>query len=229
MKEIQVLDHGFVRLVDKMGDDSLIVKAARVSTGQSVKTPAEDKKLTNYLVRNFHTSPLEMVVFLFEIRLPIFVMRQLVRHRTARLNEFSARYSEMPDEYYLPELDRIKGQGKMNKQGSEGELSIETKIKARDFIKKTSENAYTDYKYMIDNGVARELARIILPVNFYTQIFWQMDLSNLAKFLKLRMDSHAQWEIQEYARGIADLVKPEIPVAFEALKQHVLGNLGNRE
>jgi thymidylate synthase (FAD) len=154
--EIRVLDKGFVRLVEVMGDDSMIVKAARISTGQALKTPAEDAKLINYLVKNAHTSPLEMVVFLFHIKLPIFVMRQVVRHRTARLNEYSARYSELPDDYYIPELGRIKGQGKMNKQGSEGVLSDTTKLITQCAMQEASKQAYLTYQAMLANGVSRE-------------------------------------------------------------------------
>lgn len=212
----KVLDHGFVDLIDVMGGDEAIVQAARVSYGQGSKGVEADTKLITYLIRNGHSSPLEQVVFKWHIKLPIFVMRQLVRHRTARLNEVSARYTELKDEFYIPELERLKGQGKTNKQGSEGELDLVVKQQVLGYMSSASQLAYSYYESLLAMGVSRELARIVLPVNIYTECYWQMDLNNMLKFLKLRLDEHAQWEIVEYAKALAEDVKERVPIAYKA-------------
>lgn len=212
----KVLDHGFVDLIDVMGGDEAIVQAARVSYGQGSKGVEADTKLITYLIRNGHSSPLEQVVFKWHLKLPIFVMRQLVRHRTARLNEVSARYTELKDEFYIPELERLKGQGKTNKQGSEGELDLVVKQQVLGYMSSASQLAYSYYESLLAMGVSRELARIVLPVNIYTECYWQMDLNNMLKFLKLRLDEHAQWEIVEYAKALAEDVKERVPIAYKA-------------
>lgn len=216
-----LLDHGFVRLVGHYGSDATIVQAARVSYGAGTKTQREDAKLINYLMRHAHSSPFEQVNFTFMMKLPIFVARQMVRHRTARLNEYSMRYSEAPEDYYLPILNRVQGQGKVNKQGSDGALSDSVRHEAIDVIKTSCNSAHHEYKYLLDLGVSRELARIVLPVNWYTEWYWQMDLSNLFKFLTLRLDAHAQWEVQEYARAIEQIIAPLVPMAYEAWTKHL--------
>lgn len=221
-KEIKVLDHGFVKLIGYYGDDQTIVDAARQSYGRSglPSDAARDAKLLSYLMRNGHTSPFEQVNFSFHMKLPIFVARQMVRHRTARLNEYSMRYSEAIDDFYVPELDRIKGQGKANRQGSADELAEDTRRGAKAAIQVNSRSAFKEYHYLLRLGVARELARIVLPVNFYTSWTWQSDLNNLFKFLNNRLDAHAQWEIQEYARTIRDIIGPLVPLAFAAWTKH---------
>jgi thymidylate synthase (FAD) len=217
---IKVLDHGFVKLLGYYGDDQTIVDAARQSYGKGTRTTREDAGLLSYLMRNGHTSPFEQVNFSFHMKLPIFVARQMVRHRTARLNEYSMRYSEAIDDFYVPELERIMGQDTVNKQGSLGRLDPSMSAIARGQIRSNSEASYETYRGMLDNGVARELARIVLPVNFYSMWAWQMDLNNLFKFLTQRLDAHAQWEIQEYARAIRDIIAPLVPLAFAAWQKH---------
>lgn len=221
-RRIDVLDHGFVELVDSMGDDNRIAQSARVSYGTGLKGPEQDAKLVRYLLRNAHTSPFEQVVFTFHMSMPIFVARQIVRHRTARLNEISARYTELEDKFYIPKLERIQGQGKENKQGSSGSLEIEDASCARDKIAMNSRDAYEYYQELLELGVSRELARMVLPLNIYTRWYWQMDLNNLFKFLKLRLDPHAQYEVQVYAEAIYELIDPICPVACEAFDEYIL-------
>jgi len=219
-KEIKVLDHGFIRLVDYMGGDARIVQAARVSYGTGTKTIREDAGLIDYLLRHEHTSPFEHVIFEFHCKMPIFVARQWIRHRTARLNEISGRYSVMKDEFYLPPRDQISYQSKNNKQGrSPEEVPAELQEKVLEILKRDQESLYQSYEEMLNDGIARELARINLPLSLYTEWYWQMDLKNLFHFLKLRMDSHAQWEIQEYARAIARVVKAVCPNAYDSFER----------
>lgn len=217
---VKVLDKGFVRLDGVFGDDDTIVRAARVSYGKSTKTKREDEQLIDYLMRHRHTSPFEMVVFRFHLKLPIFVARQLIRHRTASLNEYSGRYSVMPNEFYLPELEQIQTQSTTNKQGSAGALDDEDAMRVVRNMNGLSHDAFECYETNLGFGVARETARITLPLNIYSEMYWQIDLHNLLHFLKLRSDSHAQWEIREYAREIGVFVGNHCPLAFKAWMNH---------
>ncbi len=221
-KEFKVLDKGFVRLVDFLGDDERIVQAARVSYGKGTTTLRRDTQLIRYLYENQHTSPFEQVVFTFHIKLPIFVARQWIRHRTARLNEVSGRYSVLPEDYYLPETSRICEQDNINRQGSGDQLPPDVQKKAVEEIDNTCKAAFSAYNSLLESGVSREVARIVLPLNTYTEWYWQMDLHNLFNFLKLRLDVHAQWEIREYAKVIAQIVEKITPIAFEAFKDFTL-------
>lgn len=222
-QEIKVLDKGFIRLVDYMGGDARIVQTARVSYGEGTKTIRQDSGLIDYLLRHEHTSPFEHVIFELHCKMPIFVARQWIRHRTARLNEISGRYSVMKDEFYLPPRDQISLQSADNKQGREKEaVPVELQNKVLELLKKDQSASFANYTEILDDGIARELARINLPLSMYTEWYWQMDLKNMLHFLKLRMDSHAQWEIQEYARAIATIVKAVCPLAYESFERHIL-------
>lgn len=222
-KEFKVLDKGFIRLVDYLGGDERIVQAARVSYGQGTKTVRQDKGLINYLISHEHTSPFEQVILTFHCKMPIFVARQWIRHRTARLNEISGRYSVMADEFYTPEKEQVLFQSTSNRQGRDiEEVPNHLKEKVLKILTEGQDKAYDDYQQMIDNGIARELARINLPLSLYTQWYWQIDLSNLFHFLKLRMDYHAQWEIRQYANVMAEITKAVAPMAYEAYETHVL-------
>ena len=222
-KQIKVLDKGFVRLVDYYGNDSRIVQSARVSYGEGTKTIREDKMLIDYLWMNEHTSPFEQVVFTFHCKLPIFVARQWIRHRTARVNEVSGRYSVMKEEFYTPSDDVVSYQSKDNKQGrSTDDVPNELKSKVLDIIKDSSQASYKNYETMIGHGIAKELARVCLPLNLYTEWYWQIDLKNLLHFLRLRMDEHAQYEIREYANVMADMVKKVCPFTWESFEEHTL-------
>ena len=221
--EIKVLDHGFVRLVDYMGNDRRIVQAARVSYGEGTKTFRDDAILIDYLLRHQHTSPFEHVVLELHCKLPIFVARQWIRHRTARINEISGRYSVMENEFYLPPRDQIKGQSEDNKQArSLHELPPEIQEKVLEILRRDQGNVYASYQELLNDGIARELARVNLPLSMYTQWYWQMDLHNLLHFLELRMDSHAQWEIREYANAIAQITRAVAPMAYDAFERHRL-------
>jgi len=225
-KEYPCLDKGFVRLVDVMGDDSSIVQAARVSYGKGTKSVNEDRGLIRYLMRHRHTTPFEMVEFKFHIKLPIFIARQWIRHRTANVNEYSGRYSEMKDDFYLPEPEQIRHQSTMNKQGRSDDKLPESQInEIRDILIKNQTEAFSDYKKMLDLGLAREIARISLPVANYTEWYWKIDLHNLLHFLKLRLDSHAQYEIRVYSQIIADIVKVVTPFAWEAFEDYELNSI----
>jgi thymidylate synthase (FAD) len=183
----------------------------------------EDKALIHYLMRNLHTSPFEQVILTFHAKLPIFVARQWVRHRTARLNEVSGRYSVMPDEFYLPELEQIRKQSKRNKQGRAAEEhSPEIQERILEILKRDQATAYASYEELLRDDTARELARINLPLSVYTQWYWQIDLHNLFHFLRLRMDDHAQWEIRQYAEVMARMARAVAPVAYEAFEEHAL-------
>ncbi len=222
-KEFKVLDHGFVRLVDYMGGDSRIVQSARVSYGEGTKTVREDKALIDYLMSHQHTSPFEQVVLTFHCKMPIFVARQWIRHRTARVNEISGRYSIMSDEFYIPDAEQIGYQSKDNRQGRDtSEVPSELQKKVIQILIKDQEISYKNYKEMIDDNIARELARINLPLSLYTQWYWQIDLHNLFHFLELRLDYHAQWEIQQYGKVIAKITKTVAPMAYNAFEKHVL-------
>ena len=218
-----MLDKGFVRLVDYLGGDSRIVAAARVSYGAGTKTVREDKGLINYLMRNDHTSPFEQVILTFHAKMPIFVARQWVRHRTARLNEISGRYSVMEDEFYVPPQEQLRRQSQNNKQArGEEELSADVQERILELLKKDQSNVYSNYEGMLNDGLARELARINLPLSLYTQWYWQIDLHNLFHFLKLRLDSHAQYEIRAYGEVMATMAKAVAPLAYEAFEEHIL-------
>ncbi|MGE4490064.1 MAG: FAD-dependent thymidylate synthase [Kiritimatiellales bacterium] len=222
-QEIKVLDHGFVRLVDYMGGDARIVQTARVSYGEGTKTIRQDAGLIDYLLRHEHTSPFEHVIFELHCKMPIFVARQWIRHRTARLNEISGRYSVMKDEFYLPPREKISLQSTDNKQGREQTtVPSELQDKVLELLKQDQSASYANYSEILNDGIARELARINLPLSMYTEWYWQMDLKNMLHFLKLRMDSHAQWEIQEYARAIAGIVKTVCPMVYESFERHIL-------
>ena len=215
-----VLDQGFVRLVRYMGDDSSIVQAARVSYGAGTKTVREDEALIDYLVRNNHTSPLESVVLVFHMRLPIFVARQFIRHRTARVNEVSARYSKMDYACYTPVQWRT--QSTSNKQCSGPPLPASTSTWATELLERAYKGAYQAYEDLLLTGVSREQARIVLPVGMYTEWYYQMDLNNLFKFLALRLHDHAQAEAREYAKAMYLFTKAVAPVACSSFERHVL-------
>lgn len=220
-KEYPVLDHGFVRLVDYLGSDQRIVQSARVSYGGGTKTYRQDKGLINYLLRNDHTSPFEQVVFTFHLKMPIFVARQWVRHRTGRMNEISGRYSVMKDECYIPDASKIALQSEDNKQGRKNEaVDAGTALKVQELMRKDHERVFGTYNELLDMGIAREISRIDLPLGLYTEFYWQMDLHNLFHFLKLRLDGHAQYEIREYAKVILELVRAVCPIATEAFENH---------
>ena len=225
-KEFPVLDKGFVRLVDYMGSDSRIVQAARVSYGAGTKTVRQDAGLIDYLLRNEHTSPFEQVVFTFHAKMPVFVARQWVRHRTARLNEISGRYSVMADEFYVPGPEDVAEQSEDNKQGRNDEpMEADRAEGVREVIRNAHETAYAEYGRLLDEGTARELARIVLPLSLYTEWYWQIDLHNLFRFLKLRLDPHAQREIRAYAAVMKDLAALVCPMAFESFERHILGGV----
>lgn len=222
-KEFPVLDHGFVRLVDYLGSDQRIVQSARVSYGEGTKTYRQDKGLINYLLRNDHTSPFEQVVFTFHVKMPIFVARQWVRHRTARMNEISGRYSVMKDECYIPDKDHIALQSEDNKQGRMSEpVSEEVAKEVQDILQKQNEAAFENYHKLLDMGIAREIARVDLPLSLYTEFYWQIDLHNLFHFLALRLDGHAQYEIRAYGEVMLEIVKAVCPIAAEAFENHKL-------
>ncbi len=222
-KEYPVLDHGFVRLVDYLGSDQRIVQSARVSYGEGTKTYRQDKGLINYLLRNDHTSPFEQVVFTFHVKMPIFVARQWTRHRTARMNEISGRYSVMKDEVYIPECEHIALQSEDNKQGRASEpVDKETAEKVQSLMKEDAARAFGNYHQMLDMGIAREISRIDLPLSLYTEFYWEIDLHNLFHFLKLRLDGHAQYEIREYARIMLEIIRKVCPIATEAFENHKL-------
>ena len=200
-------DKGFVRLVDYMGGDHSIVQSARVSYGSGTKSVREDKGLINYLLRNWHTSPFEQVQMTFHCKMPIFVARQWVRHRTARLNEVSGRYSIMTDEFYVPDEARVQFQSLDNKQGSGDSMPADYAKRMVDEIGGDQKQLYSHYEEMVEQGMARELARINLPLSLYTEWYWQIDLHNLFHFLRLRLDPHAQYEIRVYAEAMAECAR----------------------
>lgn len=221
--EIQCLDKGFVRLVDFMGDDSSIVQAARVSYGEGTKKLTEDRGLIRYLMRHQHSTPFEMVEFKFHVKLPIFVARQWIRHRTANVNEYSGRYSVMKDEFYVPSADQIRPQSTTNKQGRADEtLAPDKTSKIIDLMQHSQSQMYHEYEDLLGKNLARELARINLPVSLYTEWYWKIDLHNLFHFLRLRIDPHAQYEIRVYGEAMASIVKEIVPFAWEAFEDYML-------
>ena len=224
-QEIKVLDKGFVRLVDYMGGDQRIVQSARVSYGEGTKTVRQDRALIHYLLRNWHTSPFEQVQLTFHCKMPIFIARQWIRHRTARLNEISGRYSVMKDEFYVPEPSKVSYQSSDNKQGRGGVLPLDEAMAVIAQLEREQKEAYAGYTSMLDQGVARELARTNLPLSLYTEWYWQIDLHNLFHFIRLRADSHAQYEIRAYAEALAQCAKAVAPMAYEAFEEHIVGSI----
>lgn len=240
-KYIPCLDHGFVGLVDSMGTDDSIVQAARVSYGKGTKKVSEDRGLIRYLLRHKHTTPFEMVDLKFHCKMPIFVARQWVRHRTSSTNEYSARYSLMSDEFYIPDPENLMPQSKDNKQGRAGEINQEDKEELLRLMKTSFDSDYRVYQALLGDqnslanmhengyeiteefdGIARESARSVLPVANYTEWYWKINLHNLFHFIKLRLDPHAQYEIRVYAQAMYDLIKPIVPVACEAFEDYIL-------
>lgn len=222
-QEIACLDKGFVRLIDVMGDDDAIVQAARVSYGAGTKKVLEDRGLIRYLMRHLHTTPFEMVEFKFHVKLPIFVARQWIRHRSANVNEYSGRYSEMKDEFYVPNTDQVRIQSATNKQGrSDVAFPTDEAEGIRSMMLDTQERLYGEYQSLLGKDLAREIARINLPVSNYTEWYWKIDLHNLFHFLRLRMDDHAQYEIRVYGEAMAKIVHAAVPVAYEAFEDYIL-------
>ena len=220
MNYYPVLDHGFVALVDSMGDDSAIERAARVSYGTGTRKVSETRGLLRYLMRHRHTTPFEMVEFTFHCAMPIFVARQWIRHRTANVNEYSGRYSEMPHTVYTP--NPWRKQSDSNKQGSGDTVTYEDELYYSQQQKTALDSVFEAYAQRLDGGVAKELARIDLPLSTYTQWYWKMDLHNLVHFLTLRLDSHAQYEVRVFAEVIAGLIQPIVPLAWEAFRDYQL-------
>lgn len=230
--EVKVHDHGLVALVDVMPRlvpegktaDFAIVQAARVSYGQGTKQVNEDRGLIRYLARHRHTTPFEMIEFKFHHVMPIFVARQWIRHRTANVNEYSARYSVVRDRFYHPSIENVRKQSTINRQGGDEPIDELTAREFSEYLDKV-ESHYADYQRLMDKGVARELARIGLPVNVYTEWYWKIDLHNLFHFLSLRMDEHAQQEIRDFADAMFALVRPIVPVASEAFLDYNFGSM----
>ena len=222
--QIQVLDHGFVRVVDYMGNDDAIVQAARVSYGSGTKTVKDDTALIRYLMRHRHTTPFEMCEIKLHVKMPIFVARQWIRHRTANVNEYSARYSILDREFYIPEPEHLASQSVANKQGRGSVLEGDEMEQALDTLQRCSDEAFNSYEDLLSThgkeGLSRELARMVLPTSVYTQWYWKIDLHNLLHFLLLRTDPHAQYEIRAYADVIANMVQDWVPVAFQAFEDY---------
>ncbi|HEX3982698.1 MAG TPA: FAD-dependent thymidylate synthase, partial [Acidisoma sp.] len=232
---IPLLDHGFVRVIDYMGDDHAIVQAARVSYGRGTKKVSEDTGLIRYLMRHRHTTPFEMCDIKFHVKLPIFVARQWIRHRMASVNEYSARYSVMDREFYIPDPAQLAAQSTLNRQGREAVLEGEEAVRVLALLRSDAERAYEHYEWMLNEGsgdkpadpermgLARELARMNLTLNTYTQWYWKTNLHNLFHFLSLRADSHAQYEIRVYAEAMLDIVAAWVPVAHRAFLDYRMG------
>ena len=224
----KVLDHGFVRVIDYMGNDTSIVQAARVSYGEGTKKSRDDKSLIFYLMRHWHSTPFEMCEIKLHVKLPVFVARQWIRHRTANVNEYSARYSILDNEFYIPKSENLASQSSLNNQGRGDVLEGEEAKKVIQILKNDSLRSYKSYEKMLSKenkkGLARELARMNLPTNIYTQWYWKTDLHNLFNFIRLRNDIHAQYEIRVYAEKIAELVKKWVPFAYEAFEQYQLNS-----
>ena len=232
---IPILDHGFIRVVDYMGDDTSIVQAARVSYGKGTKKVSTDSGLIKYLMRHWHSTPFEMCEIKYHIKLPIFIARQWIRHRTANVNEYSARYSILDKEFYLPDSEHLAAQSQINRQGRGDVLKGEQAKKVLDLLKNDAEQTYKNYEEMLNErydgsvidegktGLARELARMNLTLNTYTQWYWKTDLLNLMNFLRLRADYHAQYEIRAYADAMLDTVKKWVPITYEAFMDYRVG------
>jgi len=232
---ISVLDHGFVRVIDYMGDDTSIVQAARVSYGKGTKKVSTDSGLIKYLMRHWHSTPFEMCEIKYHVKLPIFIARQWIRHRTANVNEYSARYSILDKEFYLPKNEHLAAQSKSNRQGRGDVLQGEQAKKVLSLLKNDAERTYDNYETMLNErydgsivnkngtGLARELARMNLTLNTYTQWYWKTDLLNLMNFLRLRADHHAQYEIRAYADVMLDTLKRWVPTTYEAFMDYRVG------
>ncbi|MCA8932701.1 MAG: FAD-dependent thymidylate synthase [Rhodospirillaceae bacterium] len=232
-QRLPVLDHGFVRVVDYMGDDAAVVQAARVSYGRGTKQVSQDAGLIRYLMRHWHTTPFEMCEIKLHVKLPIFVARQWIRHRTANVNEYSARYSIMDREFYLPAPDQVAAQSSANRQGRGDGFQPDEAAQVIDLLRQDAERCYADYLWLLNEdegeapeadrpGLARELARMNLTLNTYTQWYWKTDLHNLMHFLRLRADPHAQYEIRVYAEVIADILQRWVPITAEAFRDYRL-------
>jgi thymidylate synthase (FAD) len=234
-RPLPVLDRGFVRVIDYMGDDSAIVQAARVSYGRGTKQSRDDRGLINYLMRNGHTSPFEMCEIKLHVKLPIFVARQWIRHRTANVNEYSARYSVLDNEFYVPDRDQLRAQSSSNRQGRGDLLETDESDQVMKLLREDALRSYAHYEEMLNegpdgervnperHGLARELARINLSLGFYTQWYWKVDLHNLMHFLRLRADMHAQFEIREYADVITnEVMKRWVPATLAAFENYRL-------
>jgi thymidylate synthase (FAD) len=231
-KPLPVLDHGFVRVIDYFGDDAAIVQAARVSYGKGTKKVSDDRNLIRYLMRHRHSTPFEMCEIKLHVKLPIFVARQWIRHRTANVNEYSARYSILDREFYVPVPAQLAKQSRTNRQGRGDVLEGSQAEAALSTIESLSTDAYAAYTQLLNedqqgnvldparDGLARELARMVVPTNFYTQWYWKIDLNNLFHFLSLRADAHAQYEIRVYADAICDVVEKWCPLAYEAFRDY---------
>ncbi len=231
---LPVLDHGFVRVIDYMGDDGAIVQAARVSYGRGTRRVSEDRGLVNYLMRHRHTTPFEMCEIKYHVKLPIFVARQWIRHRTANVNEYSARYSILDNEFYIPSPDHLAAQSAANRQGRDQIIEGDAARRVLDLLRDDAERAYAGYATLLNEdetgaprdpswpGLARELARMNLSLNFYTQWYWKTDLHNLLHFLSLRADPHAQYEIRAYAETMLDTVRCWVPLAHAAFLDYRL-------
>ena len=232
---IPILDHGFIRVIDYMGDDTSIVQAARVSYGKGTKKVSTDSGLIKYLMRHWHSTPFEMCEIKYHIKLPIFIARQWIRHRTANVNEYSARYSILDKEFYLPSPEHLAAQSKNNRQGRGDIIEGEQAKKVLDLLKNDAEQTYNNYETMLNekydgtvidestSGLARELARMNLTLNTYTQWYWKTDLLNLMNFLRLRADHHAQYEIRAYADAMIETVKKWVPITYEAFMDYRVG------
>jgi len=222
-----VLDHGFVRVIDYMGDDAAICQAARVSYGKGTKSVQNDEGLIRYLMRHWHSTPFEMCEIKLHVKLPVFVARQWIRHRTANVNEYSARYSILDREFYIPAPEHIAAQSVVNNQGRGETLTGDEAVRVLEILKADSARAYDNYESMISQdgqqGLARELARMNLPANIYTQWYWKVDLHNLLHFLRLRADAHAQYEIRVYADEICKIVADWVPFAYAAFEDYRMG------
>src|SRR5438876_2231967 len=229
---LPVLDHGFVRVIDYMGDDAAIVQAARVSYGRGTRRVSEDKGLINYLMRHRHTTPFEMCEIKYHVKLPIFVARQWIRHRTANVNEYSARYSILDNEFYIPAPEHLATQATANRQGRGAVIEGAAARRVLDLLRSDAERAYAGYAEMLNEddggapvdptwpGLARELARMNLSLNFYTQWYWKTDLHNLMHFLSLRADPHAQYEIRAYAEAMLDTLERWVPMTHAAFREY---------
>ena len=225
----EVLDHGFVRVIDYMGDDAAICQAARVSYGKGTKSVQNDEGLIRYLMRHWHSTPFEMCEIKLHVKLPVFVARQWIRHRTANVNEYSARYSILDREFYIPAPEQLAAQSVINNQGRGEALTEAEAARVLDILKSDAAQCYDHYQEMISDdgkqGLARELARMNLPANIYTQWYWKVDLHNLFHFLRLRADAHAQYEIRVYADAIAKVVADWVPAAFGAFEDYRMGGV----
>ena len=235
---VPILDHGFIRVIDYMGDDAAVVQAARVSYGRGTRKVSEDRGLIRYLMRHRHTTPFEMCEIKFHVKLPIFVARQWIRHRTASINEYSARYSILDREFYIPAPEQLAAQSNTNRQGRGEVLQGKEALRALDILREDSARAYADYQEMLNEddegnvidpdrqGLARELGRMNLPLNTYTQWYWKTNLHNLMHFLSLRADPHAQYEIRVYADAMMEMLRAWVPLTAEAFEDYRMGGAG---